>query len=186
MARPKTTASTAKSAVTEEVQPVIDATSEKKTVSVKEPSGDTYIPCRSVTGGELICKASENGETYHFSDYGDVTEITYSDLNSLRAKKSAFIFDPCFIIEDEDILELPRWKEVKKFYESMYGSEDIDYVLELPNSKFKAALEKLPKGLQRALCTKVASQLEAGTFDSLQKIKILDEVCGTDFGCLLK
>ena len=66
-----------------------------------------------------------------------------------------------------------------------YTMEDVDAVLNLPISNFKSALRQLPKGLAKSLQVKVASKIEDGTFDSLQKIKAIDEVFGTDFRSVL-
>lgn len=153
--------------------------------TVRKISGDDLIPCRSVTSGELICNATRDGETYHWMGYGDVKEVTFSDLSSLRAKRSAFIYDPLFVIEDEDVLEQPRWKDVKELYEKMYSISDINDVLEMPITKFKKVFNDLPKGLKNAIKTEIATQIEKGTFDSIQKVRYVDEVCGTDLKCLL-
>ena len=173
------------------VETPVEEISAKKPVIVKEEkpvrkfAGDELIPCRSVTGGELICRATRDGETYHWSGYGDVKEMTFSDLSSLRAQKSAFIFDPLFIIEDDEVLEQPRWQEVKALYANMYDASDINEVLDMPLSKFKKVFDTLPKGLKEAVKTEIATQINRGTFDSIQKVRYVDEVCGTDLECLL-
>jgi hypothetical protein len=85
------------------------------------------------------------------------------------------------IIEDEELLENPRWVDLAKFYEEkVYGMDDIEEVLNMPLSNFKSTLEKLPKGLLRQLQLVVSQRIEEGTFDSLNKIKAIDEICGTD------
>jgi DNA topoisomerase-3 len=90
------------------------------------------------------------------------------------------------LIEDEELLENPRWADVAKFYEDeVYTLEDVNAVLNLPITNFKSALEQLPKGLAKSLQVEVSSKIEDGTFDSLQKIKIIDEVFGTDFRSIL-
>ena len=79
------------------------------------------------------------------------------------------------------MLENPRWADVAKFYEDeVYSLEDVNAVLNLPINSFKSALEQLPKGLVKTLHVEVSSRIENGTFDSLKKIKIIDEVFGTD------
>lgn len=151
----------------------------------KEFKGDDLIPCRSMTRGELLMVGKKTKEVYVWSEYGDVTEVEYQDLLALKASKSAFIFDIMFFIEDEDLINTAKWNEVKKLYEEIYA-EDVTVLLEMDNDSFKSALSSLPKGLKKAIVTEIATRMEEGTFDSLQKIKIVDSVCGTDLNCLLR
>lgn len=163
-----------------------DSVAENNTAPAPAPKtfvGSDLIPCRSVTNGSLICTLGKDREVYTWEGYGDITEVTYDDLMSLRAKKSAFIFDPLFIIEDEDVINNPRWVEVKKFYDSLYDNEDINDILNLPIAQFKKVFNNLPKGLKDAVMTEISTQLDAGTFDSIQKLKYVDEVCGSDLAC---
>lgn len=142
------------------------------------------ILCRSVTAGWLGV-SGKSGQYYVFENFGDECEIEYQDLFALKSRRSNYIYAPLFVIEDEELLENPRWKDVAQFYDEKVFSEDIDEVLNLPVSSFKKALEALPKGLAKALQVKVAEKIEDGSFDSLSKIKIIDEVYGTDFRNIL-
>lgn len=150
----------------------------------KEPrqfNQNDLILCRSVTTGWLGC-SGKSGQYYVFENYGDECEIEYQDLFALKSRRSNYIYAPHFIIEDEELLANPRWADVAKFYEEeVYSIKDIDEILNLPIDNFKKALEMLPKGLAKSLQVHVAEKIEDGSFDSLKKIKIIDEVYGTDF-----
>lgn len=159
----------------------IEAVEEKVVKTFKDTD---LIPCRSITQGELLFDAKKSGELYIWSAFGDVTEVEYRDLLSLRGAKSKFLFDPLFIIEDEDVLADPKWSNVKEIYDKMYD-EDVDAILDMPNNTFEKVFKTLPNGLQNAIKVTVTTRIEDGTFDSLTKIKIIDEVCGTDLKCLL-
>lgn len=166
-----------------ETKEAISAPVEKKkpkTFSQSDP-----ILCRSVTPGWLGV-SGKSGMYYVFSNYGDEAEIEYGDLFALKNKHSRYIYDPLFVIEDEELLENPRWKDIAEFYsDKVYGMDDINIVLNKPITSFKSTLKTLPKGLLKAVTVEVAKRIEEGTFDSLKKIKILDEVCGTDFGKMI-
>lgn len=139
------------------------------------------ILCRSVTPGWLGV-SGKSGMYYTFENYGDVTEIEYGDLFALKGRHSSYLYEPLFVIEDEELLENPRWADIAEFYnDKVYGMDDIEYILNKPVPAFKPALEGLPKGLMKALLVEVAVRIDNGTFDSMKKIKIIDEVCGTDF-----
>lgn len=74
----------------------------------------------------------------------------------------------------------PRWKDIAALYENMYKTEDLSQILRLPITQFKKALKQSPAGLRDAIKIEVATRIEAGTFDSIAKIKAVDEICGTD------
>lgn len=161
------------------------AETEVKTTKPKTFSQTDTILCRSVTPGWLGVPG-KSGMYYVFANYGDETEIEYGDLFALKNSHSRYIYDPLFVIEDEELLENPRWKDISEFYsDKVYGMDDINNVLNKPNNAFKNTLTTLPKGLLKAITVEVAKRIEDGTFDSIRKIKALDEVCGTDFGKMI-
>ena len=100
--------------------------------------------------------------------------------------RSDYIYDPLFVIEDEEVLEDPKWIEVKKLYESMEDAFDVNEILSLPLNLFRKTLTDAPKGVRNAVKSAVAAQIAKGTFDSFQKVKIIDEVCGTDLQITMK
>ena len=156
------------------VEPVIE----------REYKGDDLIPCRSMTKGELIYVGKKTKEVYTWADYDDVTEVEYQDLLALKSPKSPFIFETLFIIEDEELIETAKWKDVKAIYEQIY-SDDVPTLISMDTNKFEKVFPSLPNGLKRAVVTEVATQMEAGTFDSIQKIKLIDELCNTDLAAML-
>lgn len=173
--------------VVEPVEPVEEEVVETKKEIKKEPrqfNQNDLILCRSVTAGWLGV-SGKSGQYYVFENFGDECEIEYQDLFALKSRRSNYIYAPHFVIEDEELLENPRWVDVKQFYDEKVFQEDVDEVLKLPVQNFEAVLKQLPKGLAKALQVKVAEKIEDGSFDSLTKIKIIDDVFGTDFRSVL-
>ena len=143
------------------------------------------ILCRSVTAGWLGV-AGKSGQYYIFENIGDECEIEYQDLFALKSRHSNYIYAPHFVIEDQELLQNPRWADVAKFYdEKLYTNENIDEILNLKFNEFKKAIKELPMGLARSLQIRVSEKIEDGTFDSLNKIKVIDEVFGTDFKSII-
>lgn len=194
----KTTATTAETVATTEAVEKVETkeTVETPVVEVKATAAPVKkearkfeqtdpILCRSVTPGWMALYG-KSGIPYIFSNYGDECEVEYGDLFALKNRRSRYLYDPLLVIEDEELLENPRWKDLAEFYnEKVYGMDDIDHVLNLPNNSFERSLVALPKGLKKALTVEVAKRIENGTFDSIKKVKIIDEVCGTDFWVLM-
>lgn len=164
---------------------VANSAASKKVTSTKKTYEPTdLIPVRSVTQGELIMPGKKSGIIYRWYAYGDVTEVEYQDLYTLKASRSGYIYHPRFLIEDEDLLADSRWKDVASIYEKFY-SEDLDELLSMRPSEFEIVFRQLPRGIQDAVKIEVATRIDNGTFDSLSMIKAIDMVCGSDLICMV-
>ena len=163
-----------KTSTTVEVKP-------EKIVKPVEPrkfQADDAIPCRSVTAGELIFNG-KSGTYYSWADAGHTIDVRYDDIIQLKFARSSKLYFPRFIIEDEELLADPRFADIKALYDKIY-SADIEELLNLPNEQFVEVLTKAPAGLKNALKVTVATRCEEGTFDSLQKIQAVEQICGAE------
>jgi hypothetical protein len=163
--------------ITPEVTPNTPTVKEKRKFAL-----DDMIMCRSVCYGELLYPAIKSGLVYRFEGYGDRSEIEFRDLQALRSTRSDYLFRPCFIIEDEELLE--QWPDLKQVTEKV-AEIDGESLFNLPANQFKKALKELPVGFKATVRNMANSKINDGTLDSLAKIKILDEVLGTDLRLLI-
>ena len=170
--------------VEEEIEVVKEPAKEKAAPEPKVYREDDLIMCRSITRGELIYIGAKSRNRYSFSDHGDTCEVEVRDLNSLRAAKSQYLFSPLFVIEDEEFIEQPKWKDVKALYDEVKGN-DVEMILDKPLTEFKRILVNLPIGYKKALASEAATRIHNEDFDSLGKIRAIDEFCGTDLYSLL-
>lgn len=170
MATKKETAINTNEAVEEVQKPVAKAP--------RKFAPDDMITCRSVTYGELLLTGPKSRLLYRWSNYNDTTEVPFQDLQALRSTKSSYLYRPRFIIEDEELVE--QWsKDLKPLYDNIVDM-DVEEIFKLPIGKFKAALKKAPKGVQQAVKNIAGDMIMNGTLDSVQKIKAIDEILGTD------
>ena len=152
----------------------VEEKAEKKKFDITEP-----IRCTSVTAGELIMVGKKTKNVYVWSGYGDnTTFVEYQDLQAARLQKSQYIYEPLFIIDNEDIVN--EWKDVATVYSKMCKMDEIAELFSLNNAVFKRTIASLPVGLKNALKTMAYDMVKDGTLDSIGKIKIIDEVLGTD------
>ena len=145
----------------------------------KEFGQEDLILCRSMVSGQLFVDGVRSGLLYTFADYNDTCEIEYRDLIYLvRSYKDKTIYEPRIIIEDEDfIAENPKLAEL---YESMYTKGDLMEIINLPISQMVDTINALPMGCKNALKGIAATMIDNGQLDSIQKIKALDEIFGTN------
>lgn len=101
-----------------------DDTLQKQLEKRKYVSGD-YIPCRSVRSGHMQHLAKKSGMIYEWSDFGDVCEVEYGDLLALKASKSKFMYEPWFIIEDDQLAEDWKLSEIYSYFEGSDDAEDF-------------------------------------------------------------
>ena len=150
---------------------------EDKAESVKKAYDPTdLIMCKSLCNGELLVVGEKTNTLYKWADFGDVQGMEYQDLiYMVRAQKSVFKY-PYLLVLDDDIVD-STW--LANLYDTLYDKDDFRAVLNLPLSQMMDAIEKMPKGAQDSLKGLVATAIEEGTFDSVQKIKALDSYFDT-------
>lgn len=153
-----------------------------KVEKVKKTFTDSdYILCRSVCFGGLNITC-QSGNSYEFRDYDAECEINYRDLVSLIRKGSDHVFLPRFIILDEDLLE--DFPQVKRAYEKMYTTQDLIEIMNLPRSRMKAEIAKLPTATKNVMCKMIATEIASGRLDSISKVRDLSEIFNSDFNLL--
>lgn len=153
--------------------------------AIKKYEPDDMIPCRSNTVGLLLYNGHKTSLPYQWSNIGDVSYVAYQDILAAFMVNSSYIFDPLFIIEEDEVLADPRFIRIKKVYENLYDSDDLDKLLNLAPEKFKNVLLNSPVGLRNVVKNKIGGLVAENKFDSIRKIQIIDEMCGTDFCSLI-
>lgn len=145
----------------------------------REFNPEDLISCRSMVSGQLFIDGVRSGLLYTFADYNDTCDIEYRDLiYMVRSYKDKNIYEPRIIIEDEDfIAQNPKLAEL---YGSMYTKGDLMEIVSLPTTQMVDTINALPKGCKNALKGIVATMIDNGSLDSIQKIKALDEIFETN------
>lgn len=165
--------------VTEDTKKETSTVAEEK-VSTKTPrkyEKEDVIPCKSITNGKLLVDGDKSGNLYRWADYGDVEEVEYQDLIYMVRSHKACVLRPRFIIQDKDFVE--QHSELKELYNSLYSTKDLTDILNLPISQMKSAIVELPDGAYDAIKGVAASMITSGRYDSVKKIKALDEIFDT-------
>ena len=140
------------------------------------------IACRSVCQGGLYLEGARTKRPYEWADYGAIEDVEYRDLVELVRTRSGYIFNPFFVIDDEDFVE--EFPQLKKFYQDNYSIKELAAILELPIDQMVKEINALPKGAVESLKSIAASQVSAGQLDSVRKIKELDNIFKTDLNLL--
>lgn len=146
---------------------------EKKKFNPKE-----MIPCVSITPGEMFYLGKKSDTLYTFANMDDVVEIEFRDLDYAARSKDAMMYRPRFIVQDKDFIELHP--SLDGVYSSLHSTRDLKDILKLSPIQMEKAIKKLPIGAQDAIKTIAATMIDNGSLDSIQRVKKLDEIFGTE------
>lgn len=152
----------------------------KSKKTTKTYADDDLIPCRSIMSGYMNMYMPKTKLVMEWSGNGDICQVEYQDLRAAMISRDPHLMKPYIIIEDEELLELPEWSAVKKLYESMYTTDDLSQILDLSYDRMREIIKTLPVGAKSALVTIARERIDNKTFDSMNKIKAIDEEFGTD------
>lgn len=175
-------ANTKKTTETEEIVEAVAAPAPKK---VNKPKHDPseLIACRSVCFGGLRLIGPKTKMPYEWMNQGDYGEVEYQDLLAWKTLHAPCLFDPLFIIEDEDICD--EWKaELGKIYENI-NRVDLDEMFKLPHRSFVAQLKKLPKGMKSTIQNMAYSKIQSKELYDLRTIEAIDEILGTELKIMI-
>ena len=160
--------------VTEDVMPKVETKREFQPFDL--------IQCESLVSGKLFYTSPKSNQTYEWANNGDSVDVTYEDLLAMKQSHSQILYRPSIMIKDADLLAQPRWMDIAKLYNSydILSLRDAEKIINLDANSLRKALEKLNPAMRIVICDTAADMIEKGTLDSIQKIKVLDEVCGTE------
>lgn len=188
MANTRSVSRTTTKAKEETVNPVEAAVEKKETKTTQKKvskivqktfNPDDEILCRSITGGELILIGKKTENKYRWANVDDECYVLYQDLQSLKVVRSDYLYAPLFIICDDELIK--EWSDIEELYSTLLSDNEIMEMLTLSPQVLKKNLLKLPAGLLNHIKDIVGNMIANEQFDSVQRIKVIDEVLDTDF-----
>lgn len=183
-------------AVVEEVE---KKTTSKKTAAKKTTNAETkpavktpkkYEPndtvmCHSVFPGTFLFSGPKSKIVYPFEAPGDENPVEYQDLLAALMGKKKSVMAPYIVIDDEELLEDVKWKQVKQIYDDMFAIKDMDSFLSMPFGEFEQTFNKLPAGVKKNVMLEISARVRDGRFSEMRKIRLVDEACNSNIAVLL-
>lgn len=193
MAVKKTTTTTRKNSFVKEAESVVEntkpetveavevkeapANTETSKKAVKKFNPDDMILCQSICVGQTFVKGFKSGTIYTFEALGAEEYIEYRDLVAAVRSKDSILFKPFIVVLDEDFIN--EQKTLKSFYENMYTPEDFEEFFRLKPNQMVEALNNMPVGIRETIKSMAVGKIQDGVFDSVARIKALDDYFGT-------
>lgn len=151
---------------------------------VEEPKAKKFeqtdlIPCRSITVGTLVMTGIRSGNFYRWMNNDDIIDVEYRDLQAAIMSGSRYIYDPCFIIEDNDFIN--QNSKLKDFYDNMYDVSDLRNILRIPNEQDMIhTIQDMPRGMIQNLRALASTMVMNHEIDSIRRVKALERVLDID------
>ena len=175
---------TKKSAAKKPVETVVEAPVVAKTPRKYEPT--ETIMCHSIFPGTFLFSGPKSKIVYPFEAPGDENPIEYQDLLAAMMSKKKSIMAPYIIIDDEELLEDFRWKQVKQVYDSMFAIKNMDRFLDMPYDTFEKTFNELPIGVKKNVMLEISARVRDGRFSEMRKIRLVDAACNSNIAVLLQ
>lgn len=184
----KSTATKAKKATTDVKVAAEESVAVEKVVEKVEAKekrvfkATDMIECKSLRYGLMQHISKKSGNIYEWADYGDIVEVEYGDLLSLKSSKSKFLYSPWFMIMDDQLVE--DWK-LADIYEPFKEFDDVEEFLQSGATTIRKTLPNAPQGYKDLVTYTAADMIRNGTIDSIATINAIDEILGKNLTTLL-
>ncbi len=146
---------------------------------------NTIIPVMSGVHGILTYSSKKTfGYTVDWDDYGSVEYVEYGELLSMRNTQRSFFEKNWIFIQDTEeysATEIYASLAVEKYYKNIIVGEDLDTLFTMSPDEIKKTISTLSDGIKQNIASIAKSKIESGEFDSINRIKALEESIGLDF-----
>lgn len=134
---------------------------------------NAVIPVTNGFQGMLVVKNRRSGEIIAiFEEFGDVQDITYGDLKSIKASDKAFFENNWLLFDDPEIIEA---LVVTNYYEKSLSLHGFDDLFSKSPEEIKGIISKLSKAQKRSVAYKARNLIIDNKLDSLKVIDALEE-----------
>lgn len=151
---------------------------EPKREAPKKYRDDDRIPCCSITVGEYLFEGDKSHELYDWVADGDIVNMRADDLIMAIRTRKPCVFKPRIIIQDDDFLA--SFPEVQQLYDTLYSKDNLMAILALEPKRMTDVIQQMPEGAKDAIKGMAMKAIEDGSFDSVARVRALDQLFGTD------
>ena len=155
----------------------------KTTPSIKKYNPEDEILCKSVCFGLLEYMSKKDGLLYRWEDFGDIVPVRYSDLLALKTSRSKFLYQPWFIILDEELVDIWKLREINKYFDKISDIED--FLIDSDVKFIKKQLTSAPDGYKDLVIQTAGRLLRENRLDSIAKLRVIDDLLNTKLSLLI-
>ena len=146
---------------------------EQSVVSAAEITNETMVECRSGVSGNLIYKSSLNpGYVVEWSGLGEIQEMEYRELVSMRGNQRRFFEENWILIDDPAVIKKLGFG---RYYQNSLSTDDFEDVFNMSADEIKEIVPTLPGGTKDAIASEAKKKIDSGELDSRSAIKALED-----------
>lgn len=184
MTTQKTTTTTRKAPVKKATEVIVeDAQLEevviqapKRAIKKARIDNNEMIPVRS-TQKNLLYVSKRTGERVEWSEFGEVQDISFGELNTMRSNQKRFYTEGWIIVEDDEAIEQLG---LTKQYQNLLNINDIEDFFIMDIEDMEKALVNMQRGYKKSLAVEARQRIENGSLDSRNIIKLLEDQLDVD------
>lgn len=110
--------------------------------------------------------------TVEWEAFGDVQEMEYRELVSMRGNQRRFFEENWILIDDPAII---KKLGVERYYKNSLTTDNFNDVFTMPADEIKKIVPTLPGGTKDAIASEAKKKIETGELDSRSAIKALED-----------
>ena len=158
---------------TEEVEETPKKVAKKE--ETRTLSNTDMIPVMNNTTGRYVYRA-RSGFGFEMNEYGDIVEVPYSELKTMRGEQRRNIEDAFIVILDEDAVNELGYN---KLYENVLQKDEVERILKDPDL-LADVIDKMPKNMKQTVGAIGVRKFRNREIDSLRVRDILEEKLGIE------
>lgn len=151
---------------------------QEKIKKVRALDREEYVPVMNNTTNNLFFKHSNCLTTLDMYEYGDIQEIKIGELMTMKSSQPRILKECWLMILDEDVVEAMGFSEM---YENVITVDKADELFKLSAKKIKDVLSKAPKIVKENIGRLVKKRVDNGKWESLTKLKAIEEALNIKF-----
>lgn len=153
------------------------ATKATTTKAPKKISNDTLIECKNGTRGGLFYRSPRTNMEWEWSEFGEIQEIEYGELVTMRGAHRRFFEDNWILIEDSEVL---KQLGVERYYQNALTTENFDSIFSMSPEEIRNVVPSMSMGLRSAIHLRAVELVKNGELDSYGVINALNELFDCD------
>ncbi len=163
-----------------------EATKQKPVVKKRtEIDPSRLVLCKNVTNSGLTYISRKTNMPILWMESGDEEYVSVQELMTMRASQPRFLNEPWIIINDETDEDVIEYLGLKKLYENIIDTEEIDNFLVYSSpEEIEAKLKKAPNGTRKLIRERAHELIQERKLYNMLVVELLEKELNVDLRLL--
>lgn len=143
----------------------------------KQLDPNMYVQVRNGFHGMLNYRDKSTGESYQWTEFGNILDLTVSTLQRARSSQPKFFSENWWLIDDPEVIE---YLNAQQYYKNALTYEEFDELFNMSIDDIKEKVSHLSVSQKRGVIYRAKSNIESGSLSDLNIIRALEDVLNTE------